>query len=259
MDDAWTRGWTKEAYCGKMKETNHKLHACQSREWGMAAASKAVDQTCTTGTEETNPLILPAGVWQQRFKPFSELPSAGHQQSQAGEKGGHPAAGIAQVLKKGECFHFEKCSPGQALLCAELQTLLGQLVPPGAEQKGWDAAHCISTGSKQVCPNAEHRHRYKKQPFSFHSFLPWEGVHFSGLLKSTSADSSWMLPSETFLPSLEGCPHSHTQGPYINLLKHQKYKTECPSLFKWWHHGTRSLWLKKKQSNFKNLLELTSR
>lgn len=187
------------------------------------------------------------GLWQQRLKPLSEFPAIELDTSGARQVGrvGHPAAEIAQLLKKAECFHLEKCLSDQALLCAELQTLLSQVVHPGAVQEGWDAACSISTGRKHVCPSAEHRHGYKHKPFTYYSFLPWEGVHFSGLPKSTSADSSWMLPSETFLPSLEGCPHSHAQGPYINLLKLQKCKTECPSLLKWWHHGTSSLWLKK--------------
>lgn len=41
---------------------------------------------------------------------------------------GHPAAEIAQLLKKAECFHLEKCLSDQALLCAELQTLLSQVL-----------------------------------------------------------------------------------------------------------------------------------
>lgn len=232
-NDACTRGWAKEAYCGKMKKTRncffHNLHACQSWEWGMAAASKAVDQIYSTGTTETSPLILPAQCPACDSRDLN--PSQSSQQSSwtPAEPGrwegwGHPTAETAQVLKKGGCFHLEKYWSDQALLCAELQTLLSQVVHPGAVQKGWDAACYISTGRKQLCPEAERR----------------EGVHFSGLLKSTSADSSWMLPSKTFLPSLEGCPHSHAQGLYINLLKLQKCITVCPFLSKWWHHGTNS-------------------
>lgn len=174
-----------------------------------------------------------------------ELPAADLDTSRARQVGrvGYPAAEMAQVLKKGECFtlgNVDLTKPCSVLSCKPCWARWGT--------RGWTEGMRPSRlyfhSQEQVCPTAEHRHR-KNEPFSCYSLLPWEGVHFSGLLKITSADSSWMLPSETFLPRLEGCPHSHAQGPYTNLLKLQKCKTECPSLLKWWHHGTTSSWLKK--------------
>lgn len=240
MDDPCTRGWTKEASWRKMKKMRIFFPICmpgraENEGW---LHLKAVDQICSTGTAETSPLILlavsrpvPAEIETPLRAPSTW---AGHQWSQAGGKGGSSHCRNAQLLKKEECFHFEKCLTDQAL-----QALLGQVLHRRDEKQQC----CISTGRTQAQVN---------EPFSHHSFLPWEGAHFSGMLQSTSADSS-----ETFLPSWKGCPHSHAQGPYINLLRHQKCKTACPSLLKWWHHGISSLWL--KNTPMKNPLELTSR
>lgn len=82
----------------------------------MAAASEAVDQTCSTGTAKSqrsscsySTLLLPAwcpALWVQRFKPLLEFPSARLSISGGRQVGRvhHPTAAATQLLMKGNAF-----------------------------------------------------------------------------------------------------------------------------------------------------------
>lgn len=83
---------------------------------------KSSDPSCSVQASDSRDL-----------NPSQEFPAAELDTSRARQVGrvGYPTAEIAQVLKKGEYFHFGKYLPYQALLCAKLQTLLSQVVHPG--------------------------------------------------------------------------------------------------------------------------------
>lgn len=121
MDGVWTSSWTKEAHWERSRKCTAICILARPENEGWLQPPKQLIRPAALARQRTSrepeeqllilhtPPLLPArcpALWAQRFKPLSEFPTIGLGTSRGRQVGrvGHPAAGTAQLLMKGNAF-----------------------------------------------------------------------------------------------------------------------------------------------------------